>query len=1782
MFKLFVTLALIVLVNACSSDEVEDSKALIVKSVTFDNENSQNIQQIVIEFNQDVAVLGAIPTKAQINAVTISPDSKEVCSWRFINLNKLSCELKSKLQFLTQYNIQVDKTFSAFGKTLSEAKTVSIETGLPNFIVGYEGGIKSFPKKITIEQFSSLDIPLDALNNNLQLKLPNGEYEALNIEETLKYQEKALSITPRRSVETFPQGHYQLVLPKGFKASDTQVTLNEDVVLDDFWFSTEFQFYGFACLKEKYRSADWISDISIDSNGELNCKPENLAISLSQPIDMGRGYRPVHSVDWLSGPEYSLGRAMPHKGKSYHSLNLSGESHYELDLSKVKSLNGSSLKNKSTLVFNTLPATPLWYFDSSFGTVVESDTESFPTFLRRNVKDMYQDTLVIESADELQQFLNNELKNEVRTVVPAAPKTIKSLHDQPVDFRQYLSSNRGMAFVSLTGLSTDIYGDQKTKITSKAQMFQSVDYNLAAWNGKDLLVQAISWEATPINGAHVLMVCEGNIKPVELGATDGNGILWVKAQDWSLYTTTIQNKDCWIWTQTLNQFSVIKLPTYERSVKDEVNAFAWTAQPIYQPNETVNIGAVARKRSISGLTPLTNLSDYEFWLVFPDKNEEQLLEFGKFGEFGFSSASFELSSDAQMGEYIVVIKEVTSEKKQRVGSFIVAEFTPPEFEFSVDYPEKITFGKHLVANVNANRMNGELLRNATAKITLRISRTWSTPKSWPDEFEFNSWDDFEKNKNDKESIMPVEVSLGNSGQYSYESEPLKSTVPYAEVMLTTEVKSDDGEVQTQQSRIPYFSRQHYIGTKFDTDSRQLNVIAIDQNGIELNNINAYIKVLSTDEESEGKLVYECTLSQLPGHCNVGDLHERVDLEIESGVEKYKWFRGYNLGKEVPSNPLEYKEKFEFTDSSEVVLVGDKIQLNLNSSIVGKASLILQAGEIRKIWTHEITKGTNSIDLDVDPSWVPYARVFATLPVDRELARELTNSKIQNTDIDSNTQLTPKELEDILGSQRLLTSDTIVKVAPIEAKPMVELALNQEFIQAGTEAIITISSNVNADSQIWLVNEALLDLMNKSEKDFDYNNKVTSQYAFEGELKFDALSEYLVLDSRFKGGINGLPSKVMQRNRVPPPSAGLSFNIPSFESTSVDDSVQKSDFAQSIWLGTTSLIAGKKEKVKVKLPQLIGRWKVLALTATAQTMSIDSALIKTTRDVEYFLDVPNSILVDDKADFAITKINKTTNAVTDELTLWVDGHLHSKYSVQLDSNEYKRTTINLPRLSPGKHLLKITSKKQSEFAALSLVSVSRSDQVFEKVWLQNTANNTEFMLPESYVKGSLQVMVKKAGQQSPDWHSLLETNKNYPHQCWEQTISRAAAYQFNPLSESEWSEGASELNKLITTGQQNLGYMGLYSYFPNMSPDPFLTAYSYFVSALLETSTMPIDSNKEELHKFMLDFLEDGEFAQYLSVTSQAKSMALLALAYNKQIDLDKALHLRQSLGASDYRSSLFQALALKHLGADKGLYEDVLSELHNEKYQDENLSVFNQNSDKCFAALVYDPNSQQRETLLDEVVTYQQQNESFGSTFADAICSYALKDKVQQGFGYNSTNFKINGNKVDYHLNQPEPHWLKISYAQHLNDIEKSGSGITVQRKHYVERNDQWEEITQQSIQIGELVKTTITINSPKDREHIAISDSIAGGFEAINPALGNQHYINDLGRNWVNNNRIEIRNGKAYWYLRHLSKGSHDISYYSRVRFSGEFKVAPAKVEAMYRTDVLSNTDANIIIVER
>ncbi len=1774
-----------------NSDKNSNYEPLLIDKISFDSSNKEAIKQIVFTFNQNVAAIGAVPSNNQINSVSISYDLDNSCTWRFVTLNQMACELNERLKYLSKYEITINKSFNALGHNLSQSKSVNISTPIPPVRIDYEGEYGQFPSSITVFDNTNTDISVKSLDKALLLKLPNGAYKELNVVASAnKYRKGKLKISVEGSIKSLPEGSYEIVLPKGFQASYSQVTLQTEAVLSGFEFSSKYKFYGFACESDDYTRR--FENVELLENGILPCAPEKVSLKFSMPAgdrknDLNPHFNPDKQVDWLVGPDYKVGRVTREKRMFYHMFYLNGDTPYELNLSKIRSITGKLIDKPERIVFTTLPATPQWHFDDSFGTVVETDRNGLPSILRRNVEEIHQEVTPINTHEDLLSFLNGNSSNSYKNILKPTESTIKKMSEQPIDFRQHLSSKRGLVHVKLNGISSSHFGPQETSIQTKSFMAQSADHNVGIWHQQDLLLQVVDWQAKPIANVKALLVCEGQTESMVIGSTKEDGILWIKSKQWQEIYQKHDQQKCWIWTQLTDKelakkVSAIKLPAVTNSIRNTQNVFAWSAQPIYQPNEQVRIGLIARSRSHKGLVPVTDLSNFKVELLLPEQNEAVPLKMSTSTSQGFSNTTYDLAQDTPMGNYRIHLTDKRTGAVETIGHFMVAEFTPPEFEQFVKVPATVKVQQSLKANVSARRMNGIALQNAKVKIRGEIRKSYETPDEWPNEYEFNTWDDFNNNENGKELLKAVEAQLDDQGNYTFVSEPLESTVPYGKVLLTTEILSDDGEAQAKDSEVLYFSREHYIGTKFDKKTKKLHVIAVNQKGNELSNIDVNIEafIKTGDRNQPEQLFTTCKLNTLPNTCKIDIEDEAISLVIKSGEANYVWYRDYYTGIITHRNPLELKEKFEIKSKLKSVSVGDTAKLELTSTLAGNANFILQAGNIKKVWQQSIQEGINTVELPVNASWLPYARVYASLAVDREVANERTKLKLLNENIQSNYPMRPREIEELLGSQRFLTTSELITVESKNELPEVKLLLDSIEVKAGSEVTLSVTANVDADSQIWLVNEALLPLMRIEEEHYDYNKKLSYETAFEDELSFDVLTNHLILDSIFGDDKKSkLYKTASQMRRREAEISAFSLNSPSADRGSNKKS--KLDFAQSVWLDTVKLKANTAHKVKVKLPQLIGRWKLFALTATPQTMAIDSTSISTVRDVEYFFDAPSSVFNIDKASFAVTQINKGITKVTDKLHLWVDGKKINTIDVQLNGGEYKRVNLVLPNLPLGKHVLMLTSEIQPDFATYHEINVQEGVFNQQKTWLVEEGNGGNVIGPKNSIPGSVQLSQMQTGQLFPDWSALSSYDKNYPHQCWEQTISRAISYQFNPVSISAWPEGEAKLKYLIAQKHKYNNYSDLFSYFPLMEVDLFLTAYTYLAHSWLEESSTPIAIDREKMKDVMERMIEGDEYSHYFKIDAQLQSMALFALAENKDVNLEEALSIRQKIGKSNAKATVLQALALKTLGAESRLYENDLINLSRGRYVDTNNNVFNQNSEKCLAALAFNQGSKVRESLLSEVILQQQQSGQFGSTFENAVCSYALKDSKSGNSSFTPIKFENEEGVFNYDGNNENSHWLRMNYQQQLQDVKSTSSGITLTRDLYVQKNDKWHPITdKEQLIVSDIVKTTITINSPLEREHIAITDSIAGGFKAINPALGNQRYIEELGRDWHSHTRFEIREGKAYWYLRHLAKGERKISYYSRVRHLGEFSIAPTKVEAMYRSDIFGLTKSNKVKV--
>ncbi len=97
------------------------------------------------------------------------------------------------------------------------------------------------------------------------------------------------------------------------------------------------------------------------------------------------------------------------------------------------------------------------------------------------------------------------------------------------------------------------------------------------------------------------------------------------------------------------------------------------------------------------------------------------------------------------------------------------------------------------------------------------------------------------------------------------------------------------------------------------------------------------------------------------------------------------------------------------------------------------------------------------------------------------------------------------------------------------------------------------------------------------------------------------------------------------------------------------------------------------------------------------------------------------------------------------------------------------------------------------------------------------------------------------------------------------------------------------------------------------------------------------------------------------------------------------------------------------------------------------------------------------------------------------------------------------------------------------------------------------------AIERGRLYEVVLRGHAERDVDGVAIIDSIAAGCEGENRVSG------------IATDRVEIRDGGAFFFVDHLPAGDFELRYPIRATFRGAYEIPPARCEALYRPGIVA-----------
>jgi uncharacterized protein YfaS (alpha-2-macroglobulin family) len=157
----------------------------------------------------------------------------------------------------------------------------------------------------------------------------------------------------------------------------------------------------------------------------------------------------------------------------------------------------------------------------------------------------------------------------------------------------------------------------------------------------------------------------------------------------------------------------------------------------------------------------------------------------------------------------------------------------------------------------------------------------------------------------------------------------------------------------------------------------------------------------------------------------------------------------------------------------------------------------------------------------------------------------------------------------------------------------------------------------------------------------------------------------------------------------------------------------------------------------------------------------------------------------------------------------------------------------------------------------------------------------------------------------------------------------------------------------------------------------------------------------------------------------------------------------------------------------------------------------------------------------------------------------------------------------------------RIRYARTLSSVAAAEHGFAIERRF----EDPETKTPLTTLTTGQLVRVTLTVRAPDERQRVALVDHLPAGLEPVNPRLGGGDDSNvdrDRGRDnyesrWV---AMEQHDDRVALFADNMWRGVLEFSYLARATTAGKFLLPAATVEEMYRPAMSGHTAGGVLEV--
>lgn len=151
-------------------------------------------------------------------------------------------------------------------------------------------------------------------------------------------------------------------------------------------------------------------------------------------------------------------------------------------------------------------------------------------------------------------------------------------------------------------------------------------------------------------------------------------------------------------------------------------------------------------------------------------------------------------------------------------------------------------------------------------------------------------------------------------------------------------------------------------------------------------------------------------------------------------------------------------------------------------------------------------------------------------------------------------------------------------------------------------------------------------------------------------------------------------------------------------------------------------------------------------------------------------------------------------------------------------------------------------------------------------------------------------------------------------------------------------------------------------------------------------------------------------------------------------------------------------------------------------------------------------------------------------------------------------------------------------FNQKIQDAQKSGSGMSIDKKLFVEqiqgKQKTWIPIDKKALKTGDKVMTRLQVTVSRDMEYVALKDLRPACLEPVSQLSGYQ-YKEGLGY------FLSHKDASTWFFFSRMAKGTYVFEYETWVNNAGAFSAGYATIQCLYAPEFTAHSSGTSMVVE-